>query len=191
MTKFTFQRKNKVASKVLGIGLSKTGTTSLCTALNLLGIPTIHLPPNLEIIEHFDGAVDITVAVAYRFLDRRYPGAKFILTVRELESWLRSSQSQQERAIVMNQGNVPKWIEAAVRQCYGQWQFDSVLWRTTYERHLAEVKEYFRGRESDLLVLDICGGQGWQELHSFLNCEVPLIPFPHEHRTPLGEALRA
>ncbi|MEO0835531.1 MAG: sulfotransferase, partial [Cyanobacteria bacterium J06642_3] len=40
---------------------------------------------------------------------------------------------------------------------------------------------HFRDRESDLLILNLCSGQGWSELCSFLNCAVPNLAFPKEN----------
>ena len=40
------------------------------------------------------------------------------------------------------------------------------------------VKEYFRNRPDDLLVMNICGGEGWEVLCLFLNKPIPSVPFP-------------
>ena len=73
--------------KVFGLGLSRTGTTSLGTALNQLGINTIHYPHDavtqrelelrsgvLSILNKYQGIVDISVVPFYHQLDRAYPG---------------------------------------------------------------------------------------------------------------------
>ena len=65
-------------SKVFGIGLSRTGTKSLAAALNLLGIRTRY-------------AITETSAVPFcPHFDELYPGSKFILTIRDKQSWLNS-----------------------------------------------------------------------------------------------------
>src|SRR5262245_15243677 len=97
--------------KVFGIGLSRTGTTSLSEALNLLGIKTIHFPWDaqtyedltrgnyrLTLLEQYQGVVDTTVAPYYAHMDNAYPDIKFILTVREKESWLRSCKAELEHS---------------------------------------------------------------------------------------------
>lgn len=89
--------------KVFGLGLSRTGTASLGHALNLLGVKTIHYPHDertfadlrnanyrLHILDDYQGIVDIPVCPYYPQLDEVYPGSKFILTVREKNSWLTS-----------------------------------------------------------------------------------------------------
>ena len=39
--------------------------------------------------------------------------------------------------------------------------------------------EYFRERPKDLLVLNVCAGEGWEKLCPFLNKERPDVPFPY------------
>lgn len=88
-------------NKVLVLGLSRTGTKSLSCALNQLGIQCKHYPydartqrelasrnARLSILEQYQAIVDISVVPGYPALDRAYPGSKFILTVRDMDSWL-------------------------------------------------------------------------------------------------------
>jgi hypothetical protein len=51
-----------------------------------------------------------------------------------------------------------------------------------YRQHLKNVREYFANRPDDLLTLDICGGDAWEPLCSFLNVAVPAQPFPNTNR---------
>jgi glycosyltransferase involved in cell wall biosynthesis len=180
--KFIFQRQTKVANKVLGIGLSRTGTSSLHSALNLLGIPSIHFPRSIEQLKEFDGATGIPVALNYKQLDRLYPGSKFILTIRNPSSWLRSSKAQQKCLDRVGGDKISDGIIEPISQFYGQWEYNPCLWLSAYNLHLKSVMEYFCQRESDLLILDICNSQGWSELCSFLDCATPTVPFPHENR---------
>ncbi|MBL0299362.1 MAG: hypothetical protein IPQ21_19985 [Betaproteobacteria bacterium] len=45
-------------------------------------------------LEQNEALTDTPIPSFYRELDRRYPGAKFILTVRDMESWLLSCKRQ-------------------------------------------------------------------------------------------------
>ena len=84
--------------KVFGIGLQRTGTMSLAKALNILQIKTLHWPWQLlhdsdhEVLREFDGFVDFPIPLMYKKLDVKYPSSKFILTVRDKNSWLGSVQ---------------------------------------------------------------------------------------------------
>jgi len=183
--------------KVFGIGLNKTGTTSLGEALNALGIKTIHYPfkktihqelmagkYHLSILNSYQGIVDTPVAPYYPQLDREYPGSKFVLTVREPESWLRSIEAHWP---VMRQwcerdpqfGRFTDFITTAV---YGCIQFNRDRFLYAYQTHESNVRKYFQGRSGDFLVMDICRGDGWSQLCPFLGLEVPSFPFPHSNR---------
>lgn len=41
------------------------------------------------------------------------------------------------------------------------------------------MRDYFAGRPEDLLIMDICAGDGWEKLCPFLGFEIPETPFPH------------
>ena len=183
--------------KVFGIGLNKTGTTSLGEGLNALGIKTIHYPfkkriheeltagnYRLSILNSYQGIVDTPVAPYYAQLDREYPGSKFILTVRNPEAWLRSIEAHW---LVMRQwcerdpqfGRFTDFISAAV---YGCIEFNRDRFLYAYETHEKNARAYFQSRPNDFLVMDICQGDGWEPLCPFLGLEVPPFPFPHSNR---------
>lgn len=183
--------------KVFCIGLNKTGTRSLHTALELLGLRSIHWGgpvlqtavqrgpeiraaieralaegrPLLEDIEEADAYSDIhALTVNFDVLDRQYPGSRFILTVRDVDEWVAS----RERHVHAN-------LE---RQARGEYEgtFLEVApdaWRAEMIDHEARVRAYFADRPDDLLVLDVAGGDGWTPLCSFLGLPVPAgVPFP-------------
>ncbi len=184
-------------TKVFGLGLSKTGTTSLGEALNLLGIKTIHYPCdkqtyqelssgnyNLTISKTYQGIVDTPVATYYAQLDKIFPGSKFILTVREIESWLQSAKKHREvlgrrKGISPDRERFHDFIRAAV---YGTLQFNEDRYRYVYETHTQNVLHYFENRPNDFLVMDICGGERWEKLCSFLDMPPVDVPFPHANQ---------
>ena len=88
--------------KILGVGLSRTGTKSLARALELLGLTTIHNDrerlnpiilgvdnsPDFRVYDDVDAVTDLPSAYFFRELLLAYPDAKAILTVRDADSWL-------------------------------------------------------------------------------------------------------
>jgi len=48
------------------------------------------------------------------------------------------------------------------------------------EFHVAEVKDYFKDRPEDLLIIDVCSGEGFAQLAPFLGAAIPAEPFPHK-----------
>lgn len=87
--------------KVLGVGLSKTGTTSLHEALTILGLKSIHYDmirlndildgsarnPDFRRYDDVDAVSDIPSAFFYRELLAAYPAAKAVLTIRDVDEW--------------------------------------------------------------------------------------------------------
>ncbi len=165
-------------AKTFGIGLSRTGTTSLTLALEALGLSAVHFPTTMKQIEEHDAATDTPVAASFQSLDSRFPGSKFIYTVRDLPEWLESCRrfwgKRQRSHFAQN-----PFIVKLQRQLYGAIDFDPERFADAYARHDAQVRGHFAERPGDLLVIDICGGDArWQPLCEFLGVDVPAIPFP-------------
>ena len=180
--------------KVFGLGLSKTGTSSLTEALELLGVRAIHYPHDattyeelrsanyrLSILREYQAILDIPVAPFYAQLDAAWPGAKFILTVRDREAWLRSAEVHW-RLLMQWWENFPEFkrFHEFISACtYGSIGFSRERFGFVYDTHVRNVREYFAGRPDDFLEMDICAGEGWERLCPFLGMEAPGAPFPH------------
>jgi Sulfotransferase domain len=169
--------------KIFGIGLSRTGTTSLTFAFSQLGLRAHHFPRNRELIAAADAATDTPVAAWYRELDVMYPGSKFILTLRRLPVWLDSCAALWQSSSHL----FDEFTREIHRQLYGREDFDRVAFTIAYARHQADVLGHFEGRDEDLLLFDLCGGEGWEVLCPFLGMEVPSTPFPRRNvRADIG-----
>ena len=182
-----------MTSKVFGIGLSRTGTRSLAEALTHLGYRTAsfveHKNTQLgtttwfagdfctDALPDYQAAVDLPIPTFYPQLDECCPGSKFILTVRETQSWLHSVQRHWAR------WNITEDAEGRYRQMvrlamYGIHGFSEPRMKHVYETHLRNVQWFFRDRPADLLVVDICAGEGYNKLCPFLGKPCPPAPFP-------------
>jgi hypothetical protein len=166
--------------KIFALGLSKTGTSSLHEAFKQLGFESKHYPRYPELfagkfdwLDKYDAVSDIPIAPFYPQLDEAYPGSKFILTVRNVDDWLKS---------------IEKWLaiwedpdEYALRArilVFGVHTFHAGRMRYVYEKHITDVQQYFKDRPGDLLIMNICERDGWEKLCPFLNKPVPDRPFP-------------
>ncbi len=178
--------------KVFGIGLSRTGTTSLTAALRILGYKSIHYPLCLvrikgdelhldtKCVERYDALTDIPVARFYKELDQAFPGSKFILTVRDTTSWKKSMKRLQYSLWVL--GIFPK-VSKLVRDIYGTSGYsDSDALVAQYERYVRDVRAHFSNRPSDLLVLDLTQKRDWEQLCVFLGKPIPHRAFPWQNR---------
>jgi hypothetical protein len=179
-------------SKVFGIGWAKTGTTTLGRCFQMLGYR--HQGQDLGLVRDI-GSGDLSrIRVAatagesfedwpwillYRELDRTFPGSRFVLTVRDMNNWIRSYAN-----MLRNQGEAPEDLNAIRRIIYGR-PFPKVTRRQLierYQKHNRDVIRYFRDRPDDLLIIDWEQTHGWHELCLFLQKPVPDEPFPHENR---------
>jgi hypothetical protein len=170
--------------KILGIGLSKTGTNSLTKALIILGYNAVHYVLHPELwLKKCDAATDITVSYKYKELDKIFPKSKFILTIRDINSWLESCYYHFNWVDSLQlPKNVLNRIYTIRRKMYGIDKFDPRIFKEVYIKHYKDVTDYFKFRQEDLLILNICAGEGWEKLCPFLNKELPVVPFPHENR---------
>src|SRR6056297_1638044 len=98
-------------AKVFGIGLNKTGTTTLGVCLNKLGYNVKDcdlkllkysdqkkMDPIYDTVKKYDGFQDWPWPLLYKELDQRFPGSKFILTTRKnSEAWFRSLKKHADR----------------------------------------------------------------------------------------------
>ena len=181
--------------RVFGIGLSRTGTSSLNSALEMLGFRARHFPSltlfpvGLRIrrreLERYDALTDLPVALFFRELDRRFPGSKFVHTVRDVESWLESCARYRRFAPDFQ---ASRRVLALRRQIYGTTHFDPERFRATHARHHEDVRAWFADRPGDLLELDITQGQGFELLCPFLGKELPAAGFPHRNANPVRNA---
>jgi len=173
----------KAAKYVWGIGLSRTGTTSLAQALNILGYKTIHYPLYFEEIKGFRAATDITILLWLETLDKKYPGSKFIWTERDINSWLTSCEKH------LAESNPDARMLEIRQQCYGCTDFNEKLYLKAYKHHLAKLEDYFCDRPEDFLKINITTGQGWELLCPFLGKPIPKKPFPHLHNSARDKIL--
>ena len=181
------------AAKVVGIGLPKTGTTSLGYCFRRLGfkhrtydmdlalkVKRNQVDEALREAERFEAFEDWPWFAIYREWDQRFPNSKFILTLRkDTATYVASLKGHHEREGIRNKEFVkpPYWDEVFGMEP-ANWDYEKSALR--YERHNQEVLEYFGDRVGqDLLVVSWEKGDGWAELSRFLNKRAPDEPFPH------------
>jgi sulfotransferase family protein len=181
------------ARKIVGIGLPKTGTTTLGCCLRRFGykhrtydmdlavqVKRNNLSDALAEASRFESFEDWPWFLMYKELDETYPNSRFILTIRkDAETYVKSLQGHHEREGIRKVDFVkPHWWDYVHGVEPAQWDYQASAER--YERHNQRVLEYFgerRGR--DLLVVCWEKGDGWQQLANFLNKRCPDEPFPH------------
>ena len=181
--------------RVFGLGLSRTGTSSLTSALYRLGVNTKHYARDpremyqqlrngdyeLDILKkRTRGLTDIPHVPYFAQLDHVWQGSKFILTIREKDAWLRSVDQLLQSSMKW-WDNDPQYRQIAEffrASVYGTIWFNRDRFSYVYDTHTRNVLHYFQGRPDDLLVIDICAGEGWEKLCPFFGVDLPNEPFP-------------
>lgn len=182
--------------KIFCVGLNKTGTSSLNEAFRTLGLKSVHFRDDkgknikeviqnnylagdniLKGLEKYDAFSDwdqapYTVDIVKEF-DKQYPGSKFILNTRNINSWLNS----REKHVIRNQAEKKRNPEKDITWL----TIDRKGWENQFKYHYGGVKEYFRDRKDDLLIFDVTKGDDWEKLCPFLNLPIPPVPFPKKN----------
>jgi len=181
------------ATKVVGIGLPKTGTTSLGYCFRRFGLKhqTYDMDLALKVkrnqiadvmteAEKHEAFEDWPWFLLYKEFDHRFPNSKFILTLRkDTATYVRSLKGHHDREGIRNTDFVkPHWWDEVHGVEPAEWDYDKSALR--YESHNRAVLEYFGHRvDKDLLVVCWETGDGWARLSRFLHKRVPGEPFPH------------
>jgi len=178
--------------KVFGLGLTKTGTSSLAEALNILGIKSIHFPCdeltfvelkngiyNLTILQEYQGANDISISPFYPQFDKIFPDSKFNLTIRDIDSWIESVRIHWK--LPDGKGYYKDFLDFIKACTYGTIEFNEDRFRYVFETHNRNVCEYFSNRPNDFLILNISDNDQWNKLCKFLGKPKPNVPYPHLH----------
>lgn len=182
---------------VFVIGLSRTGTLSTHRALERLGFSGPHWLNRLtgdliadDDLVLFDAFADINISGRFEQLAVMFPAARFVWTVRPLDSWLRSVTRHYGRNIGVHAP--PQLLEprfaGAFRGERGRVEAAVYSHHPTFEAahaaHERRVERFFAdGAGHRLLRFPVTEGAGWQPLCDFLGVPVPPVPFPHLHRT--------
>jgi hypothetical protein len=178
-----------IKHKAWAIGLGRTGTNSFCDALEILGYGAVEHNPPFEKLKDLDGAADNGCTIFYKYLDFRFPGSKFVLLVRDLESWLASIEYMHTDLIAEDEDLIMMRRMLVYESVY----FDRQKFTDAYHRHHEDVHRYFKDRPDDLLEMNLGAGDGWDTLCPFLDLPVPDVPFPHKNqrRTDLASRVKS
>lgn len=175
--------------KVFGIGLNKTGTTTLGRCMKEFGfrhhsfdlaltrsICNGNFQPAFRVIDEYESFEDWPWPLFYKKIDKHYPESRFILTVRKDSStWFESLKRHADRT-------GPTEFRQLIYDHEMPHDFKSHH-IAFYENHNSNVREYFAGKDN---FIEVCWEDGaeWKRLAEFLNKPVPDKPFPHANKSP-------
>lgn len=178
------------SAKVFGLGLPKTGTTTLGRCLEILGYS--HAPYSrrlvhsylsgnhseiYEISRDYGAFEDLPWSLMFRALASAYPDAFFVLTRRRsADTWLRSLR-RHIRAYPERSEEGEALRNSIFGAAYPWRRRDSTRYVEFYERHNAEVREFFAGHDR---FAELCWEEGdeWARLCTYLGTSQPAEEFP-------------
>jgi hypothetical protein len=177
-------------NKIFEIGTCKTGTSSLGVALDLLGYrvagwerATVKdfrsggVDNIIREFDHYDAFQDAPWHnIDVDIIDDLFPNSKFILLERNDNDWFNSLVDHWRRKNYIIGGGHKEYINYLYNP-------EKIKYDNISQKHLKYSLniEYFKNRPDDLLVMNICEGDGWDKLCQFLNVDIPSIPFPHKN----------
>ena len=190
--------------QIIGAGFGRTGTLSLRAALVRLGCgPCAHMRENFEhperfplwaevlqrktagepidwrpLLDGFQAIVDWPGAYFWRELVAAHPDAKVILTVRDPERWVDSTQAT---IFTLQDDQLPEVMRDIVfTRTFNDRLTDRAHCQVVFAQHNQAVRETIPPER--LLVFDV--KEGWEPLCAFLGVPVPEDePFPHVNDT--------
>lgn len=178
----------KIFNKIFGIGLPKTGTTSLMFALRDLGLYTNVLKSEesydlirkgqfkLPELDQLQSSNDCPISTFFEEFDRAYPGSLFIWTIREKQDWLASCEKHWGKYSKSNINHRRTFNRIAL---FGIVDFNPDRFEVVYDSHKKRVESYFDSKDN-FLKMNV--KDGWETLCSFLDIEEPSIPFPWKNK---------
>ncbi|MFB7655120.1 MULTISPECIES: sulfotransferase family protein [unclassified Streptomyces] len=199
--------------KLINAGLGRTGTTSLKTALDRLGLgPCFHMfdivgdigrlqqwerivcdgesPDWTAVFDGYASAADGPCALYYRQISQAFPDARTVLTVRDPDSWYRSTHDTLYQFALRSMANPP---EPGSPQARLFRITNTMVWDGLFGGRFADkdhaVDVYHRHNEEvvrtlgadNVLVYDV--RQGWEPLCDFLGVDTPREAFPRTNDT--------
>ncbi len=152
--------------------------------------------PIIRLCETAEAFQDIPFSLDYTYVvcDAFFPGSKFVLTIRnDSETWYNSVVRFHSKLLgtyrapttddLRKFGHIrPGWLLKEEKAVYGvddAHLYDKEIYIRHYEEHNRRVKEYFRYRPEDLLVLNVAETNAMKRLCDFLGLEYRGEKMPH------------
>ena len=210
--------QNKFLDKIFCVGFNKTGTTSVEHTLREFGYSLGNQAVAEMLVEDwyrndFDRLIrfcytaqafqDIPFSLpqTYRYLDKAFPRAKFILTVRDSkQQWFESLVKFHTKLFSSDAKRPPNEADLVnapyrymgyaldvIQKVYKYPEvglYDFEFYTNVYEGHNRDVETYFSDRPDKLLILNVSESDAYQRLAVFLNIQVPpKKKFPWKNKT--------
>lgn len=187
----------KIAMKDLGFKVGEQRPAELM--LNDYAVRNFN--PLIEFCKTAQFFQDVPFSKPFTFvsLDHAFPKSKFILTIRDSPEQWYNSLTKFHAKLWGKEGRIPTkedLKEATYIYKGWAWELNRTLGITTendlynkelliqsYLDHNKQVKEYFKHRPNDLLILNVSEPGAYRKLCSFLGVQSDKADFPWENKT--------
>lgn len=136
-----------------------------------------------KLIELYNVFSDNPWPILYKYLDEKYPNAKFILFYRDSNEWLKSVQQYF--------GNTSSNFRKLLYKNNGSPYTNPDVYIQTYEKHNSDVINYFMDRKDKLLVINLDDNdiEIGKVISDFLNLNINK-KFPKMNKSSISKNLR-
>lgn len=191
--------------KIFVVGFNKTGTTTLFYALEEFGYlmsnqhdferlynkyskGEIEIDDILKKCFEYEVFQDIPFSLPefYRYVYKKYPKSKFILTVRSSSDiWFNSFNKYYggKENLIKNNYLEKGFLFKIFKTVFNSDQFDRQECISVYEQHNEDVKQFFLNSKNQLLVLDVSQKDSYNKLCMFLNKNAKRNNFEWKNKT--------
>lgn len=195
--------QDQASRKIFCVGLCRTGTTSLHEAFQAFGLRSKHFPHRL-IDDPFGAELgeaeafsDLPIPLYFREYAERFVDARFILTTRSEESWLRSMEWLLANGPKLWGGPDSTWqpggvVEQAHLRTFGTKTFEPEKMLAAYRSHNAEVLQFF-SEDTRFLHLQLDDTLLYEDLAKFIGIETRRrgpLPRANPRRRPWPPSIR-
>jgi hypothetical protein len=156
-----------------------------------------------EIVEYCKTAqvfqdVPFSYFITLSHIDKAYPNSKFILTVRDsADQWYNSITKFHAKKFgkggriptaddLKNATYIRKGFMYNTIRAHGTTEedpYNKEIMCAHYEKHNADVLEYFKDRPGDLLIINLSDKEAYKKFVEFIGVNSPFDTFPWENKT--------
>ena len=181
---------------IFGLGLSRTGTKSLNSALNILGYNSCHHPAisrafggrhskktvknfKRKLFDKYNAYTDTPILLIINILPKLYPDAKYIVTTREIEQWA-------ESCINFFGGKpVPRshGLRKTRKLLYGtDLPIKKMLLIKSHNKWYRVINKFVKDKNYVTIDCSENSDVKWDKICKFLSVDVPDCPYPHVNK---------
>lgn len=172
--------------KLIVIGLSRTGTTTIHQYLMSRHLVSIHYPNKRSLFSHqWDSISDLSAAAEFKKIDKYFKNrCNFLYLTRPIDDWVESVMWK------FNDKPIPpdSFHRDMRKKVYGSQLPTREKFIDSYHKHEKEVYEYFKDRPEDLLTMSLFTSdqtESLNELCEFIGIKNNGMPFPHANKRKL------